>query len=193
MNITCESCGGTFLMQHGRGRTPRYCSSACRQRAYRERARARRPVFPERMTSVDRWTRADGKRPVMPSGAPASSTDPSTWSSFSEVQQGAGDGFGFMLGGGIGCIDLDDCLSPGGELAPWARAEIARWQGRVLFMERSMSGSGVHVFVEADERPGQVVGVSGGGRVERYFYGRFIRTTGDEVKLDRILLGDSQR
>ena len=119
----------------------------------------------------------------MPSGAPASSTDPSTWSSFSAVQDGAGDGLGFMLGDGVGCIDLDGCLDAAGQPLEWARREIVHWGTDVLFMERSVSGRGVHVFVRADERPGQVVGVSGGGRVERYFYGRFILTTGDRFEL----------
>lgn len=181
--MTCEMCDADTGLGGARGRLPRFCSNACRQRAYRERKKTPATPFPAEMTGTSRWARSDGKRPVTTSGAPASSTDSSTWSSFTEVQRGAGDGFGFMLGGGIGCIDLDDCLSPDGELASWARTEIARWQGRVLFMERSLSGVGVHVFVRADERPGQVVGVSGGGRVERYFYGRFIRTTGDKFDL----------
>lgn len=182
MNITCESCGGTFLMQHGRGRTPRYCSSACRQRAYRERARARRPVFPERMTSVDRWTRADGKRPVMVDGSPASSTWPSTWTSYSAVQDGAGDGFGIMLGGGLACFDLDNAVEDG-RLKPWARDVLEGNRWPVVFAETSVSGRGVHVFVLADEGPGSRRPV-GDGAVEFYSRARFIRTTGHIFDLE---------
>ena len=163
-----------------RGPSPKTCGQRCRKRLSRS---APTPVFPREMLDAPRWVRAAGKRPIMPSGAPASSTDPSTWSPYSAVQDGAGDGMGFMLGDGVGCIDLDGCLDAAGQPLEWARREIEDWGTDVLFMERSVSGRGVHVFVRADERPGQVVGVSGGGRVERYFYGRFILTTGDRFEL----------
>lgn len=119
------------------------------------------------MTSQVRWVRADGKRPIRVNGRPASSTDESTWSTFSEVQSGPGDGFGVMLGGGLGCWDLDDCFS-GGVLESWAR-EILE-DADPLYVERSVSGRGLHIFVEAKEGPG-----SRRGRVEFYARGRFIR------------------
>ena len=112
--------------------------------------------------------RADRKRPIRPDGRPASSTDSSTWSSFAEVQAGAGDGFGVMLGGGLGCYDLDHVTDA--EVA----AFVASVPERVLFVERSVSGTGAHVFVEAPEAPGRRR-----PGVERYTRARFIRTTGD--------------
>lgn len=183
MNTDCVECGVTFAAAGRRGPTPAYCSPACRQRAYRERARARAtgPVFPERMTGVDGWVRADGKRPVMVDGTSASSTRASTWASYSAVQAGAGDGFGIMLGGGLGCLDVDNAVEDG-RLKPWAVDVLEGNRLPVVFVEVSVSGRGLHVFVEAAERSGTRRPV-GDGVVEFYSRGRFIRTTGDAIPL----------
>ena len=110
-------------------------------------------------------------------GRAASSTDPSTWSTFAEVQAStAGDGFGVMLGGGhLACHDLDHALD-GGVLKPWAREVLDGITEPVLFTEVSMSGEGLHVFVDAPEGPGWKRPVGDGGH-EFYSRGRFIRTT----------------
>lgn len=123
--------------------------------------------MPARMTDAARWVRADGKRPIRVDGRPASSTDPSTWSTFTDVQSGAGDGFGVMLGGGLGCWDLDDCFVDD-RLASWAQRILD--DADPLFVERSVSGRGLHIFVEAEEGPG-----SRRGNVEFYSCSRFIR------------------
>lgn len=151
-----------------RGPSPRSCSSRCRVAAHRARKRR----FPARLTDEVRWVRAQGKRPICPDGRPASSTDPTTWSTFAEVQSGAGDGFGVMLGGGLACHDLDDCIV-GEQLAPWADEALAGTE-HPLFVERSVSGSGLHVFVEAPEG----VGWRRDGH-EFYSRARFIRVTGE--------------
>jgi primase-polymerase (primpol)-like protein len=122
------------------------------------------------MRNSRRWVRADRKRPIRPDSRPASSTNPTTWSDFSEVHTGAGDGFGVMLGSGLGCYDLDHV----GDST--ARAFIATIPERILFVERSMSGTGVHVFVEAPEGPGRRL-----PGVERYTRARFIRVTGNLI------------
>lgn len=123
-----------------------------------------------------RWVRADGKRPVTVDGAPASSTNPATWSSFADVQAAdAGDGFGVMLGNGLGCYDLDHALHRG-VVKQWARLQLAQIRERVIFTETSVSGEGLHVFVEAPEAAGWRRPVGDGG-VERYTRQRFIRTT----------------
>lgn len=116
--------------------------------------------------------RAVGKRPVMPTGDPASSTSPDTWSAYSEVQVGAGDGVGVMLGGGLGCYDLDHMGV--GEV----REFISAISEPVIYVERSMSGNGAHVFIKAPESRGWKR-----GRVERYTWGRFIRMTFDRIAL----------
>lgn len=167
--MICEQCGQEFDATNRRGITPRFCSATCRQRAHRAR-KARQPL--SEFHSERRWVRADGKRPIMPCGSPASSTDPATWLRFSDVQAGAGDGFGVMLGGGLGCYDLDHCIVDG-MLEGWALQVLDGIPEPVVFTEVSMSGTGLHVFVRAGESPG-----TRRGNVERYTRARFIRVTG---------------
>jgi len=128
---------------------------------------------PAELIASRRWVRADGKRPITITGAPASSTDPSTWSTYPEVlASSAGDGYGVMLGDGLACWDLDHCLDRG-ELAPWAREVLASIDSP-LWVERSMSGEGLHVFVAGTEERGRRT-----HGVEYYARARFIRFTGD--------------
>lgn len=125
-----------------------------------------------------RWVRASGKRPLTVSGSPASSTDSKTWGRHHEiVGSRAGDGFGVMLGGGLGCYDFDNCFADG-RINSAVGEFIARIPEKVLLVERSVSGRGLHVFVEAVESRGRR---SAG--VERYTRDRFIRMTFDEVSL----------
>ena len=173
--MRCERCDDKLPRTIKDGRSRRFCSSRCRQAAYRARkAETASAGVPE-----GRWTRADGKRPITVTGRAASSTDPSTWSTFAEVQaSSAGDGFGVMLGGGLGCHDLDHALEDG-VLKPWAREVLDGITERVLFAEVSMSGEGLHVFVDAPEGPGSKRPVGDGGH-EFYSRGRFIRVTLDK-------------
>lgn len=136
-------------------------------RAYRARK------MPARMTTKKRWVAADGKRPIRTDGRPASSTDPNTWATFDEVRHGP---HGVMLGGGLGCYDLDNVTDAE------ARAFAARIPERIVFAERSLSGRGVHIFVEAPEAKGWKRAVDGVS-VERYTRARFIRMTGDRIRL----------
>lgn len=142
----------------------RYCSTRCRVAGNRKSKR-----LPVEMAEGRRWVRSVGKRPL------GKSNDSSTWSSFREVRTGrAGDGFGVMLGGGLGCYDLDNVSD--GE----ARRLAALIPERIVFAERSMSGRGVHVFVEADECAGDK---KWQGRHERYTRERFIRMTGERFEI----------
>lgn len=170
MMICCVVCGLEFRAEGRRGPSPRFCSSACRQRDYRGR-KVRRERFMD--LAEGRWVRARGKRPLMVDGVPASSTDPCTWSSHAEVVASrAGDGLGVMLGGGLGCYDFDGCFDVSGRLSSSVREFVRSIPEPVLMVERSWSGRGLHVFVEASEGPG-----SRRGGVERYSRARFIRTT----------------
>lgn len=174
---TCLQCGEPTRIG-GVGRPQRFCSNRCRQAAHR----ARRSKLPSVLTGLDRWTRRAGKRPITVSGAPASSTNPSTWSSFEQVRRArVGDGLGFMLGDGIGCVDLDHCIDGAGSIAGWALDELARIDSP-LWVERSMSGRGIHVFVRLEPGPGRCVR-DGVRSVEVYSQGRFIAVTGDRLIL----------
>lgn len=77
-----------------------------------------------------------------------------------------------MLGDGLGCYDLDHVT------LHQARVFAASVPEPIVFVERSMSGEGVHIFVLAAEGPG-----SKRGNVERYTRQRFIRVTGDRIVL----------
>lgn len=172
MGIECDNCGKALRVAMT-GRPKRFCGQTCRK------AWSRRPKFPAVMTDRHSWARAggdDGKHPLQADGHYASSTDPATWASFVEVQHGPGVGFGIMLGDGLGCYDLDDVTDD--EI----RSFVSTVREPIIFIERSLSGGGAHVFVEAPESVGWkrvVDGVS----VERYTRARFIRTTGREFLL----------
>ena len=189
--MKCEQCGENIGIGGRRGRTPRFCSSACRQKAYRSRKSkaitASSPlgeVFPEPMASVTNWVRADGKRPLCVDGQHASTTSPATWSPLHEVlSSSAGDGFGIMLGNGTGiaCHVLSNALDSEGVLVDWAAKVLAGIESP-LFVEVSHNHRGLHVFVKSDERPGVRRIMPGGGRHEFYSKERFIRTTGEAFK-----------
>lgn len=162
----------------------RFCSSACRQRAYRARAKGPGFAVPEVMASRGRWVRwsleerrgLPTKVPRRVDGGLASVSDPATWTSLS-VAAGSevGDGIGFVLGQGIGCWDFDHCIVDG-ELTGWARKEIAGIKDP-LYTETSQSGEGVHVFVMAPEGPGRRIR-DGLRSIEFYTAGRYIAMTG---------------
>src|SRR5699024_3443177 len=136
----CQGCVDRINLRRGRANT---WSSRCRVGVHGMRGKAaetRSRIYKER-----RWVRADGKRPLQLSGRFASVVEPQTWHTYQEVQDGPGDGYGVMLGDGLGCYDLDNVTDE------QARSFISRIPDRVLFCERSLSGDGVHVFVAADE------------------------------------------
>ena len=169
--MTCKECGSPLGIGGARGRLPRFCSNACRQRAYRRR---RDTAIPAAMRDTARWARAAGKRPIQIDDTPASSTNPDTWSPYSKVLKSkAGDGFGVMLGGGLGCYDLDNALEDG-VAKPWVREVIDSIEEPIVYVERSVSGRGLHVFVQAEESRG-VRSYVADGSVERYTRARFIR------------------
>lgn len=136
------------------------------------------------MTQLDRWARfantprAGGKptrRPVMVNGRSASSTNPRTWAPYAAaVKSKAGDGIGFMLGAGIGAIDLDRCIVDG-RLEPWAQDIVDRCPP--TYVEVSPSGTGLHIFGHLDGAPGR--GQRGGDRIEVYSRQRFMTVTGN--------------
>ena len=71
----------------------------------------------------------------------------------------------------------DDCFD-GGVLKPAVRDFIAGITYPIVYVERSVSGNGLHVFVEAERQRG-----FRRDGVEFYTWGRFIRMTLDSFKL----------
>ena len=160
--MRCSSCGVEF---HARA-DARFCSGRCRVRAHR----GLRP--PAELVRRDRWVTHRAKVPLQVSGGCASSTDPSTWSTFEAASSCSGrDGVGFVLNGdGIACIDLDHCLVDG-VLEPWAQEIIDRCPR--TYVEVSPSGTGLHVFGLATVGAGRNM-----GGVEVYDRGRYMTVTG---------------
>lgn len=187
--LRCEAC--CKPLSATMGRRARFCSPACRQAAYRARKKSLRssseqcvdlgshPLasVPLEMRRAKRWVRCvltrDGRKlPVGPDGRALRWSDSGNWLSFEEASEASwGDGFGFVLGDGFGCVDLDDCFV-GGELSLLARTVVSRNRG--AFVEVSRSGCGLHVFGRLAE---------GAAVVERgfevYSRGRFMWVTGD--------------
>lgn len=173
---TCRYCDGPMNLPR---RGAKFCSQKCGTYFRRE---LKRSGLPDEMTSRDRWMRRSAlKRPLTVAGKAASSTDPSTWSSYaSAVASKVGAGLGFALGDGIGCYDLDHCFTDG-VADSWVAEFIRSIPEPVLFMEVSQSGEGVHVFIEAPEGPGSKT--RNGQNIERYTSGRYIAVTGKAFKL----------
>lgn len=137
------------------------------------------------MRRLVRWIRHDEqKRPLRADGRGlASVADRRSWASYAEARRSSsGVGLGFMLGGGIGCIDLDHCIDGRGRIAPWAREVIDRHRDEALFIEKSMSGHGVHIFLPLPERPGRRIR-DGDVAIEIYSRARYIATTGKALAL----------
>lgn len=177
--MNCNECETELGLGGKRGPRPSYCSPACKQRAYRRRKRENR--IPERLTALNRWSRADEKRPIQPNGKPASTTDSTTWTTYEAVTSAgaSGNGLGFMLGDGIVCIDLDNALI-NGVPTPTASRVLDACPG--AWVEKSMSGLGLHIFGAGFERAGQRMRADDGTGVECYARARFIRVTGQTFR-----------
>lgn len=124
-------------------------------------------VIPVQLQRLDRWVcwrkaaRAGRftKLPIQLNGRNASSTDPVTWASYKEATHvKIGDGIGFVLGGGIGCVDLDHCLIDDG-LTPGAEKVLAALPA--TYVEVSPSGDGLHVWLRMPASRGRVFDVAG--------------------------------
>lgn len=140
-----------------------------------------------------RYEERDGKLtkpPLKANGKGASHSNPSTWTSFDqaliacESEAGSFNGIGFVLSetDPYAGIDLDHCISPDGEIEPWAAQIIERMQS---YCEISPSGTGVRIFLkgglpEGAPRGGRkLTGLGDGtGAVEFYAQLRYLTVTG---------------
>lgn len=172
---SCDWCGKSIV---SRNRQARFCSPRCRVYAHRN------PI-PLQLTSRDRWVRfrAD-KKPLTVDGLAASSTDPQTWAKYSAARaSSAGVGLGFVLGDGIGCLDLDHCLVDGVPTAA-AAAFLAKYLHHHI--EVSPSGDGLHIWGLRDKLPGTKRTIDGVS-VETYSTGRYITVTGNVFQRGALL------
>lgn len=176
----CGHCGKSIA---GKRSDAKWCSTSCRVMASRARKR-----FPAEMTSADRWVRYKlaprkngklAKVPIQLDGRNASSTDSATWTSFKAAQASSvGDGLGWVLGNGIGCLDLDDCFDDAGRLSGFAQSVLDQHRAEAILVEKSQSGKGLHIFLPMPQGAG-----SRREGIEVYppDSGRFIAVTGDRI------------
>ena len=114
------------------------------------------------------------------SGRRASSTDPSTWTTFEQAVQHARKnalpGVGFVFTGSpFAGVDLDACRNP-------ETGYVERWAAEIVteansYSEVSPSGTGVKVFVRGTLPPGR----RRKGNIEMYDSGRFFTVTGHRL------------
>lgn len=153
--------------------------------------------LPAEMTSARRWVNwkaveRDGKWtkiPVNPeNGSNASSTDPSTWGSFSDAAMAATEdialGIGFVLGDGWLGVDFDG-LDGHEELRTWA----TRWSIHCgTYVEWSPSLNGYHAIFRGVSLPDW--SANRRGPVEVYQSGRYFTVTGNSLYEDREIGSD---
>ena len=139
------------------------------------------------MTRANRWIRysdAVKKIPLTIWGDAASSTNSATWSSYPEAKNSTiGVGLGFVLGYGIGGIDLDHCVE-NGIPNPAALAFLSEYTGH--YIEVSPNGDGLHIFGLAEEAPGTKRTIDGLS-IERYSTGRYFTITGNVYQRGTLL------
>jgi primase-polymerase (primpol)-like protein len=140
------------------------------------------------MTAKARWIRRNRRKvPLTVTGRNASSTDSATWSEYKVARRSnVGAGLGFVLGDGIGCIDLDHCISDG-VVAGWAREVLDSCPA--TYVEVSQSGEGLHIFGLLPEGAGRNIR-SGDRAVEFYSAGRYIAVTGNRFEGSPSSLAD---
>lgn len=145
--------------------------------------------LPQDITALTQWvcTRGDSKVPrrTFMDGA-ASSTDPSTWSTFgmarSSVENGYNEYVGFVFNdNGIVGIDIDDGYDEDGFLSPLATDIISRCKS---YTEKSKSGRGFHILLYGDL---PFKGKNNLKGVEIYKASRFFIMTGEVMKYTKMI------
>lgn len=158
--------------------------------AHRARRREAAEQIPAELRERDRWVRRSPRKvPLRVDGrGAASSTDPSTWSSYvAAARSKVGVGLGFVLNGdGVVCLDLDHCIDERGQVAGWAQRILDACPP--TFVEVSPSGRGLHIWGRGSLRGGRVIR-DGEVRVEAYATGRYI-AMGRRVEGVPLVLGD---
>ena len=140
--------------------------------------------IPVELRRLHQWVcvSRDRKVPMQAFGfAPASSTNPATWSSFEDavlsVKLGFYDYIGFVFAdNGIVGIDIDDGFTEDGNISPLATEIIELCDS---YTEMSKSGRGFHIFVEGDI---PFKGKNNLAGVEIYKDARFFIMTGNVIR-----------
>jgi hypothetical protein len=121
-------------------------------------------------------------------GRKASSTDPSTWTTFEQAVEAFarndhydGVGFVFTADDPFCGIDLDDCVGDNMSVAPWAREIMSKFAS---YTETSPSGTGLKIYLRG-RKPDfaqcskKDIDPDGYGELELYDHARYFAVTGD--------------
>ena len=149
--------------------------------------------IPKELQSLNQWvcSNSDSKVPMMAtSPSPASSTNPSSWSTFQEatmsVECGNYDSVGFVFNdNGIVGIDIDDGHDEDGFVSPLAADIIRKCQS---YTEKSRSGRGYHILVKGTL---PFKGKNNRKGVEIYKQSRYFIMTGDVIVYNEIVENQS--
>ena len=151
------------------------------------------PYIPIEMRKLDQWVtwklvKREGqpkptKPPFQVNGANADSTDPSTWTSFKNVEKLERKGFMFSENDPFVFIDLDDCFDEQGNLKQWGKDIYNKLNS---YTEISPSLKGLHIFVkgkhpkgEGNKRAVKDVNNNKIGEIEIYDKTRYSTITGE--------------
>lgn len=184
---TCQRPGCGREISTSKRAGTRFCSTRCRVAAHRARRRAQREAcpVPAEMLARPRWVNHLAKRPVNPAtGAWASVNDPTTWGTHEAARARDSRHTGYVLGEGIGCIDLDHCLDEQGRPTQAATELLDFYAGS--YVEVSPSGRGLHIWGTAPPRAG-FRRTWKGQAVEFYSTGRYITVTGQVFRPGTLL------
>lgn len=149
--------------------------------------------IPKELQSLNQWvcSNSDSKVPMMATSPfPASSTNPSSWSTFQEatmsVECGNYDSVGFVFNdNGIVGIDIDDGHDEDGFVSPIAADIIRKCQS---YTEKSRSGRGYHILVKGTL---PFKGKNNLKGVEIYKQSRYFIMTGDVIVYNQIIENQS--
>jgi hypothetical protein len=148
--------------------------------------------IPDDLKELDQWVlwryeTRQGKRTKVPyqiNVRPASTTNPSTWTTFDDAinawrrntQRYAGVGFVFTLEDDLVGLDLDNCLGEEEGLKPWACEIVGQFSD--TYVEISPRGRGLKVWARGS-LPANLPGVRvADGRIELYDHARYFAVTG---------------
>ena len=130
---------------------------------------------------IDQRNGKPTKVPYSVAGSKASTRESVTWTTFNEAAEALArsertySGLGFVLGGGFLGIDIDDCLTTGGE--PNALGQhIVEAVGS--YAEISPSGRGLHILAKGSLPRGPRRTKVGESRLEMYDANRYFTVTG---------------
>lgn len=141
---------------------------------------------PEKLKRLPGWMACggeDGKTPLDQKGRPASRTVADNWSAFGDAVAQAGEhggGLGWVIQPGYVVLDIDDAFDEDGEVRSRYR-EVCKAD---TYMERSVSGTGLHIAIRSDVRPegqNEKAKAPDGSALEVQGPGWFVRLTGEKL------------